>query len=147
SDATRLSGPRPNIVSLKCIASARTSPRIAIVEKRRKRYHRHMTRLKALVFTFLMGAVLAVAQTSELDRCMDTANTQAAMNRCAGEEAVRVDAQLNLTYRQVLQAAQGDVLALAKIRNAERAWIIYRKAYMEAMYPAKDKQFNYGSIY
>jgi uncharacterized protein YecT (DUF1311 family) len=106
-----------------------------------------MTRLKALVFTFLMGGVLAVAQTSELDRCMDAATTQAAMNRCAGEEANRVDAQLNLTYRQVLHAAKGDVLALAKIRNAERTWITYRNAYMEAMYPAKDKQANYGSMY
>jgi uncharacterized protein YecT (DUF1311 family) len=106
-----------------------------------------MTRLKALVFTFLMGGVLAGAQTSELDRCMEAATTQAAMNRCAGEEASRVDAQLNVTYRQVLEAAKGNVLALAKIRKAERTWITYRNAYTEAMYPAKDKQANYGSMY
>ena len=106
-----------------------------------------MTRLKALVFTFLMGGVLAMAQTSELDRCMQAATTQGAMNRCAGEEANRVDAQLNVTYRQVLEAAKGNVLALAKIRKAEQTWITYRNAYMEAMYPAKDKQANYGSMY
>jgi uncharacterized protein YecT (DUF1311 family) len=106
-----------------------------------------MTRLKALVITFLMGGVLAVAQTSELDRCMKAATSQAAMNRCAGEEANRVDAQFNLTYRQVLEAAKENVLALAKIRKAERAWITYRNAYMEAMYPAKEKQANYGSMY
>ena len=88
-----------------------------------------MTRLRALVFTFLIGGVLAVAQTSELDRCMEAATTQAAMNRCAGEEANRVDAQLNVTYRQVLEAAKGNVLALAKIRKAERTWITYRRLY------------------
>jgi uncharacterized protein YecT (DUF1311 family) len=94
-----------------------------------------------------MGGVLAMAQTSELDRCMEAATTQTAMNRCAGEEAHRVDAQLNVTYRQVLEAAKGNVLALAKIRKAERTWITYRNEYMEAMYPARDKQANYGSMY
>lgn len=112
-----------------------------------ERYHRHMTRLKALVFAFLMGGVLAMAQTSELDRCMEAATTQAAMNRCAGEEAKRVNAQLNVTYRQVLDAAKGNVLALAKIRKAERTWVTYRNEYMEAVYPAKGKQANYGSMY
>lgn len=106
-----------------------------------------MIRRTTLVFAFLMGGVMAVAQTAELDRCMETATTQAAMNRCAGEEANRVDAQLNVIYRQVLEAAKGNVLALAKIRKAEQTWITYRNAYLEAMYPAKDKQANYGSMY
>lgn len=106
-----------------------------------------MTRTKALFFTFLMGGLLAVGQTSELDQCMNVATTQAAMNLCAGEEVRRVDALLNSTYRQLLQAAKEDVLIQAKIMDAERAWIAYRSAYMEAMYPAKDKQANYGSIY
>lgn len=78
---------------------------------------------------------------------METATTQAAMNRCAGEEANRVDAQVNSTYRQVLDAAKGNVLALARIKKAEQAWITYRNAFMEAIYPAKDKQANYGSMY
>ena len=37
--------------------------------------------------------------------------------------------------------------AAAKIKTAQRAWIAYRDAYMGAMYPAKDKQAEYGSIY
>ena len=35
--------------------------------------------------------------------------------------------------------------AVARIGNAERAWIAYRDAYIEATYPAKDKQTAYGS--
>jgi uncharacterized protein YecT (DUF1311 family) len=106
-----------------------------------------MTRLKALVFTFLMGGVLAWAQTSELGQCMDGANTQAAMNRCAGAEATRLNAELNSIYQQLLEAAKGDPLAIAKIKDAEQAWITYRNAYMEALFPAEDKQHNYGSMY
>ena len=37
--------------------------------------------------------------------------------------------------------------AVAKIKAAERAWIAYRDAYTDAMYPAKDKQTEYGSTY
>jgi uncharacterized protein YecT (DUF1311 family) len=37
--------------------------------------------------------------------------------------------------------------AVAKIKAAERAWITYRDAYMDATYPAKDKQAEYGPIY
>lgn len=107
-----------------------------------------MTRLLALVLTLLMGGgASALAPAAELDRCMETAASQAAMNRCAGEEAKRVDAELKVAYRQLLEAAKGNGLGLAKIRNAERSWITYRNAYMEALYPAKDKQANYGSMY
>ena len=36
---------------------------------------------------------------------------------------------------------------MPKIRAAEKAWIVYRDAFMEAMYPAKNKQVEYGSVY
>ena len=36
---------------------------------------------------------------------------------------------------------------MRRFKAAERAWIAYRDAYMGAMYPAKDKQAEYGSIY
>ncbi len=76
---------------------------------------------------------------------MGAANTQTAMTKCASEEAKRVDGQLNSIYQRVLRAADGDALAVTKIRTAERAWLSYRDAYIEAMYPAKDKQVTYGS--
>ena len=33
------------------------------------------------------------------------------------------------------------------MKAAERAWVAYRDAYIEAMYPAKDEQTEYGSMY
>jgi uncharacterized protein YecT (DUF1311 family) len=34
-----------------------------------------------------------------------------------------------------------------KTKAAEKAWIAYRDAYIEATYPAKDKAAEYGSMY
>jgi len=50
-------------------------------------------------------------------------------------------------YKLLLTKVSGDALATAKIRAAEKAWTAYRDAYIEAMYPAKDKQAEYGSIF
>jgi len=69
------------------------------------------------------------------------------MNACANEEAVRVDADLNDVYRKLLSKAASRPEALAKIKAAERAWVAYRDAYIDAMYPANDKQAEYGSVY
>ena len=69
------------------------------------------------------------------------------MTACAGAEAKRVDAKLNSTYRALLAKVESQPEAVAKIKVAERAWVIYRDAYIEATYPAKDKRTEYGSIY
>ena len=79
--------------------------------------------------------------------CNDEAKTQGEMNACASEEAARVDTELNTVYRKLLSKAASQPEAVAKIKASERAWITYRDAYMEAMYPAKDKQAQYGSVY
>jgi uncharacterized protein YecT (DUF1311 family) len=34
-----------------------------------------------------------------------------------------------------------------KLKAAERVWIAYRDAYIDATYPAEDKATEYGSIY
>jgi uncharacterized protein YecT (DUF1311 family) len=69
------------------------------------------------------------------------------MNACASDEAARTDSELNEVYRKLLGQAAKQEEAVAKIKAAERAWVAYRDAYMAAIYPAKDKQAEYGSIY
>ena len=34
-----------------------------------------------------------------------------------------------------------------KIETAQKAWAAYREAELELLYPAEDKQANYGSMY
>jgi uncharacterized protein YecT (DUF1311 family) len=89
-----------------------------------------------------------MAQDSVLFRaCNEKAKSQAEMNVCANEEAVRTDTELNNVYRTLLSKAGSQPDAVAKIQNAERAWIEYRNAYIDAMYPAKNKQAEYGTMY
>ena len=69
------------------------------------------------------------------------------MNNCANEEAKRVNEELNKIYKLLLSKVRSDAVATAKIQAAQRAWITYRDAYINAMYPARDKQSEYGSIF
>ena len=104
--------------------------------------------MRYLAIVFLIASLPGLAQDSAQYRaCNDKAKTQVEMNACASEEAARLDAQLNDVYRKLLSQAASQQEAVAKIKAAERAWIVYRDAYMDAMYPAKDKQAEYGSIY
>ncbi len=93
------------------------------------------------------GNAACTCEAPEARACNDKAKTQGEMNACASEEAARVDAQLNDVYRKLLSQAASQQEAVAKIKAAEKAWIAYRDAYVDAMYPAKDKQAEYGSIY
>jgi len=106
--------------------------------------------MKCLVVAFLMTVIsfACFAQDSaEYRACSDKANTQSEMTSCASDEAARVDAKLKTTYRALLARVTSQPEALAKIKAAERAWIAYRHAYIEATYPAEDKATEYGSIY
>ena len=103
-----------------------------------------------------MGFILALAlptcaplaqESAEYRACSEKARTQAQMNACANEEATRADADLNRAYDNVLSKAESDPEAVAKIKALETAWTAYRDAYIEATYPARDKQAEYGSVY
>jgi uncharacterized protein YecT (DUF1311 family) len=100
-----------------------------------------------VILTFI-GCSASLAQTSEqYGKCMSKANTQMAMNACANEEVQRADAELNEIYQKLLSSATDQSGAVEKIKAAERTWIAYRDAYIDAMYPAKDKQAAYGSSF
>jgi uncharacterized protein YecT (DUF1311 family) len=104
--------------------------------------------MKYLAMVLLIASLPGLAQDSpQYLACNKKAKTQGEINTCANEEAARVDVELNDVYRKLLSMPAGEPEAVAKIKAAERAWIAYRDAYMEAMYPAKDKQAEYGSIY
>ena len=78
---------------------------------------------------------------------MGKATTQTAMNICASQEAGRIDAELDKVYRKLLSRSANQPEAVVKIKAAEKAWISYRDAYVAAMFPAEDKQAEYGSVY
>ncbi len=104
--------------------------------------------MKFLAAAFSLSALPTFAQDSSQYRaCIGKAKTQTELNACASEEAARADAKLNEAYRKLLERGVRDSEPLTKLKVAENAWVAYRDAYMDAMYPAKDKQAEYGSLY
>ncbi len=104
------------------------------------------SRLCLLLFVF--ATLQCGAQSSpQYDLCIKNAHTQAELNQCAISEALHVDAELNSVYQNLLLKAKVVQGAQEKIKAAEDAWRLYRDAYIAAMYPVKDKQTEYGSMY
>jgi uncharacterized protein YecT (DUF1311 family) len=106
-----------------------------------------MKSLVAVLSMTIISFACFAQDSAEYRACSGKANTQSEMTACASDEAARVDAKLNTTYRALLAKVASQPEALAKIKAAQRAWIAYRDAYIEATYPAKDRATEYGSIY
>jgi uncharacterized protein YecT (DUF1311 family) len=104
--------------------------------------------MRRLAMVLLLSCITCLAQKSaKYQACSEKAKTQAEMNACASDELAREDAELNAVYQKLLAQAASDPNAVAKIKTSERAWVAYRDAYLDAMYPAEDKTAQYGTIY
>jgi Uncharacterized protein conserved in bacteria len=95
---------------------------------------------------FLLIASSAFAQPTE-NPCWKSAMAQSAMNRCADLDAKEADTDLNRVYQELLTKLKNDDNAMRKLRAAQRAWLAFRDAHLQELYPAKDKQAEYGSIF
>ena len=73
--------------------------------------------------------------------------TQSASGQDACARLQQADALLNKTYNQVLTDYSKNAAFIRKLKIAQRAWIAYRDAQIEALYPEPDKRAAYGSVY
>ncbi|HSF24070.1 MAG TPA: lysozyme inhibitor LprI family protein [Blastocatellia bacterium] len=89
--------------------------------------------LSAIAIVFSSAAALAQTQTDSNE------------DSCATFK--QADALLNKSYNQVLSEYRKNAAFIRKLRVAQRAWIAYRDAQIEALYPATDKRAEYGSVY
>jgi len=75
------------------------------------------------------------------------AQPQAQINSDACAAYKKSDAALNDAYKKILTEYSKDAQFLQKLKSAQRAWVAYRDAHLDALYPAADKQAEYGSMY
>ena len=99
-----------------------------------------------LVVLFLFVAASGLCQPTE-SPCWKTAMAQSEMNRCADLDAREADADLNHVYQKLLSKLKSDDNATKKLRVAQRAWVAFRGAHLQELFPAQDKQREYGSMY
>ena len=94
----------------------------------------------------LLLPLAARAQQPQAD-CFEKAVTQLDSNECAAKEYQEADAELNRVYKAILEKYKKDPLFLGKLRAAQRAWLAYRDAEIEAKYPHAEEPRYYGSIF
>jgi len=100
----------------------------------------------AAVLALAIALIGAQGGTMARADCMAEAQTQLAMNECAGQELRAADAELNRIYKKLRETYAGDPVFLEKLKLAQRAWIALRDGELEAKFPSPNKS-DYGSIF
>ena len=103
----------------------------------------------ALLVALAMLPLAANAGNDDRIQC-DPAGSQAGINACAGAEFGAADAELNRTWKEIQARYADQPLFLERLVTAQRAWLAFRDAELQAMYPlAPGERANivYGSSF
>jgi uncharacterized protein YecT (DUF1311 family) len=73
--------------------------------------------------------------------------TQSRLNAQSCDQFGKVDKEMNEAYARILEEYANDPQFITKLKAAQRAWLAFRDAELEAHYPRVDKQAEYGSAY
>lgn len=108
--------------------------------------------MKKVIFSFILLAIgfgLGVFVPLKQNIAQANNETQADMNNQAYQDFKKTDDELNKVYNQIVKKYKDDKVFIAKLQKAELAWIKYRDAEIEAIYPEpyKDNMMNYGCVY
>jgi uncharacterized protein YecT (DUF1311 family) len=98
------------------------------------------------LFVAMVTGPAAAQQSRELKACFDIANTQVEINACAGEDLKRAKSEQTRVYQELLAKLQRDPVARRKVEAAQQAWIAFRDAHLQELFPKEDKS-SYGSVY
>ena len=84
---------------------------------------------------------------TDVNQCLQQAQTQKAMTSCQNFDFKQADAELNRVYQQIKRAYQDDPQFLAKLKQSQRTWLKQRDADLAMRFPAEDTALEYGSVY
>jgi uncharacterized protein YecT (DUF1311 family) len=100
-----------------------------------------------LIVLFSFPLVLPQQRKSTKSDPCSKAMTQAGLQSCYCDRAQKADAQLNDVYRQLLKKNGSDTSFIEKLKISQRAWLAFRDAQLEALYPDPDPKAAYGSVF
>lgn len=81
-----------------------------------------------------------------LPSLFSTAQTQSEMNADAYSSYLATDNELNMVYDEICIKYKNDTAFLVNLKIAQRAWIQFRDADVNARYPNGNKDY-YGSVF
>ena len=98
----------------------------------------------ALVTLLLLPTQLS---SSTPQTCFETAKTQSELNECAENGMKAAKQELYAVYQQILRNKKDEKEFLVKLTKAQQAWLIFRDAELDAIFPKTDKPTEYGTVY
>jgi len=96
-----------------------------------------------------VGAAAAAEPSREWPFKCNDGGTQQELEACSRDGYAEADRKLNETYRALLRKERGNAVYLAKLREAQKAWIVFRDAEIAANFACEenDVQYCFGSAY
>ena len=92
-----------------------------------------------LLLAFLVGSVVGSTGITR-------AQTQFEMNQSAARDLDKAESEMNASLARLLKMAEGKPQSVAKLKQAQSAWLAYREAQVKAFWPSEDRLF-YGSVH
>jgi uncharacterized protein YecT (DUF1311 family) len=74
-------------------------------------------------------------------------DTQVDMNVCSYKLLESYDKKLDTAYSKLIALVRSSPAVLKQVQAQEKSWVAYKRAYMEAAFPGKNKQLEYGTMY
>ena len=73
---------------------------------------------------------------------------QAELNQCAYDDFLTADDALNDVYQKLIKKSKGDKTYIKQLRQAQRAWIKFRDAELDAMFSCAEEDIKlcWGSM-
>lgn len=105
--------------------------------------------LLSILVTLLLCAASLDAVAGENVKCND-AGTQREMEACARDDFNEADKELNRIYQALLKKQAHDTLFVSKLRAAQRAWLAFLNADLDAQFACREGESRsacWGSQY
>lgn len=104
-----------------------------------------MKKITSLVLALLLSTSAVYAEGF---KCKPDGN-QAEMNQCAADDYAAADKKLNATWKKLMAQFKDDKTATAKLKAAQKAWIVFRDAEIAAQFACDEGDIRvcWGSMY
>jgi len=98
------------------------------------------SRTNALGIAATLGLCLTVlVLPAAAETQCNTAGTGEEMNVCAANDLAKAEKELNAVYQALLKKEAKNTVFIQKLRNAQRAWVAFRDADLDATYACADE--------
>jgi uncharacterized protein YecT (DUF1311 family) len=101
---------------------------------------------RILVIAFALGPIASWA--GDDIKCNNDGN-QLELTACAHDDFIKADNELNKTYQALIKKEKDDSLFVSKLRLAQKAWLTFRDADLEAQFACAEEnpKICWGSMY